>query len=78
MTVTTISTIQTQAYNDALEAAARLLTDTAKDHDQMAAQLNGQLSYLRETGSVRVRMREYQDKAQLLRGQAMHVLKLKK
>lgn len=68
-------------YNQGLEDAAALLEHTAQDYDQMsakqrefAARCNNYLT--RTPHAARAAM--YADEAQLLRGQAGHIRKLRK
>lgn len=74
----------TNSFNDGLEAAAALLTGTAADYEEMAAQtqkeydklLHDRTSLFRT--ATRARLDRYTDMALVLRGQAKRIFDLKK
>lgn len=62
-------------YNDAIDLASELLERTAADYDQMYVRA---MQNQRPTQMERFERMAMSEKAKLLRGQAMHIRKLKK
>lgn len=59
-------------FKNGLKAAAALLVATAEDYEEMAGRLRSQNNRSSRTGADLL-----EQKAQLLRGQAQHILNLK-